>query len=105
MIPATLNKTVSSVLGAPLSIHGQQALGLVKNCFHTMQYDALFVFTSSMVATLSFARNKKEAVKLGVWNFVATALFGTGGALTGVWAWREKRMRKERMELESKMTN
>jgi len=67
---------------------------------HILQYDAILIFGSAVVATLvGFARTKKEAVRLAVWNVFAIVFCGTGGAIAGVWMWREQRLKREREEI------
>lgn len=54
-----------------------------------LQWDATFTFVSSLLGTLWFARNVKQAALIALWDVIATAVFGPGAAVSGVLLWRE----------------
>jgi len=78
------------------SIPSIKTTPLSKIAYQVIQWDGVFLFASSLVATLIFARTKTEAAKIAAFDLLATAACGTGGALAGIWAWREHRLHNER---------
>ncbi|TDL17517.1 hypothetical protein BD410DRAFT_546088 [Rickenella mellea] len=90
---------LKALFGLNANVPEDANTSFIKVVFHTIQWDGLITFVSSLVATLSFSRSKWETLGLTVWNFASAVMFGTGGSLTGVWAWREMRMKSEREQL------
>jgi p-aminobenzoyl-glutamate transporter AbgT len=70
---------------------------LTKTAYQVVQWDEVFMFTSSLIATLAFARTKSEAIKIAVFVLIATITCGTGSAMACIWAWREQRLHFERV--------
>jgi len=69
---------------------------LSKIAYQVIQWDGVVLFASSLIATLGIARSKAEALKIAAFDLLATAACGTGGAMAGIWAWREHRLHGER---------
>jgi hypothetical protein len=55
----------------------------------SLQWDGVFTFASSALASLWFARDGRELAAIATWDVVAGALFGPGAALAAVFCWRE----------------
>ncbi|KZT40435.1 hypothetical protein SISSUDRAFT_1044357 [Sistotremastrum suecicum HHB10207 ss-3] len=67
-----------------------------------MQVDSLFLFAGAIMMTLvAFPRTWKEAGKLAAWNVFGVVVCGTGGAIAGVWMWREWRLMGERRAVDN----
>ncbi|KIJ45874.1 hypothetical protein M422DRAFT_29539 [Sphaerobolus stellatus SS14] len=99
MFPRIFNGQWKNLLGLDFSIPAEGTVSLAENVFHTLQWDAVSVFVSSLVAVLAFARNKSQAWKIAVWDLVGTLLFGTGGTLNVLWIWREVNLKRDREAL------
>jgi hypothetical protein len=54
-----------------------------------LQWDAVFALGSSLLGTLWFASDAKQATLIALWDVVATAVVGPGAAVSGVLLWRE----------------
>ena len=54
-----------------------------------LQWDATFTFVSSLLGTLWFATNVKQATLIALWDVTATVVVGPGAAVSGVLIWRE----------------
>ncbi|KAI0306754.1 hypothetical protein B0F90DRAFT_1814595 [Multifurca ochricompacta] len=65
-------------------------LQLITRAF--LQWDSIFTFGSSLVGTLWFATNVKQAALVALWNAIATVAVGPGAAVSGVLIWREWRL-------------
>jgi hypothetical protein len=57
-----------------------------------LQWDAIFTLGSSLLGTLWFASNAKQAALIALWNVIATVVVGPGAAVSGVLLWREWRL-------------
>lgn len=60
-----------------------------------LQWDGVFIFGSSILSSLWFARDSGEVLLLAIWNAAASVLLGPGAALAVVYAWREGRVAPE----------
>lgn len=56
-----------------------------------LQWDAVFTFGSSLLGTLWFASNAKQAAAIALWDVIATIITGPGAAVSSVLLWREWR--------------
>jgi len=87
---------LKQLMGVTLNIPSINTTTVSKIAYQVIQWDGIVLFASSVVATFAFARTKKEAAKIALFDLLATAACGTGGALAGIWAWRERRLHDER---------
>lgn len=98
LFPRLLHRDqLKALMGLTFSIPSIKTTPLSKIAYEVIQFDGLVLFASSIVATFGFARTKTEALKIALWDLLAIAACGTGGALAGIWAWRERRLREERL--------
>jgi len=56
------------------------------------QWDAIFIFVSSLLGTLWFACNAKQVALIALWDVIASVVVGPGAAVSGVLLWREWRL-------------
>ena len=54
-----------------------------------LQWDAVFTLGSSLLGTLWFASDAKQAILIALWDVIATVVVGPGAAVSGVLLWRE----------------
>ncbi|KAJ7273017.1 hypothetical protein C8J57DRAFT_264216 [Mycena rebaudengoi] len=54
-----------------------------------LQWDAVFAFGSTLLASVWFAQNAQQAVTIVLWNITGTILVGPGAAIAAVALWRE----------------
>jgi hypothetical protein len=57
-----------------------------------LQWDAVFTMGSSLLGTVWFANNTKQAAWIVLWNVIASVVVGPGAAVSGVLLWREWRL-------------
>ncbi|KAI0295517.1 hypothetical protein BC826DRAFT_968421 [Russula brevipes] len=67
-----------------------------------LQWDAIFTFSSSLLGTLWFASNAKQAALIALWDVIATVIVGPGAAVSGVLLWREWRLNRPIEEVSKK---
>ncbi|KAF8484390.1 hypothetical protein JB92DRAFT_3028842 [Gautieria morchelliformis] len=70
---------------------------------HFLQWDAVFIFGSTFVASLWFARSVGQGVLLIVWIVISTAVLGPGAAVSGIFLWREEKLNQARRFLTPKL--
>lgn len=63
---------------------------------HLLQWDSVFVFGSTLLASLWFVDNLFQGIVLLLWSTVASVLFGPGAAFSGIFLWRERRIHNKR---------
>ncbi|KAF8525079.1 hypothetical protein BU17DRAFT_83996 [Hysterangium stoloniferum] len=66
---------------------------------HFLQWDVTFLFVSSVLASLWFARNPLQAFGILAWYAGVTLTLGPGAALSTVFMWRELGLKNTRMQL------
>ena len=54
-----------------------------------LQWDGVFAFASTLLATLWFARNGRQAICLALWNVIGSVVVGPGAVIASVALWRE----------------
>ncbi|KAJ6620264.1 hypothetical protein B0H10DRAFT_1792052 [Mycena sp. CBHHK59/15] len=54
-----------------------------------LQWDAVFGFGSTLVASLWFARNSRQLAYIVLWNVLGSVVVGPGAAIAAVALWRE----------------
>ncbi|KAJ7043124.1 hypothetical protein C8F04DRAFT_1073750 [Mycena alexandri] len=54
-----------------------------------LQWDSIFAFGSTMLATLWFAHTTCQALTIALWNVVGSVVVGPGAAIAAVALWRE----------------
>jgi hypothetical protein len=57
-----------------------------------LQWDAVFTMGSSLLGTVWFANNAKQAVLIALWDVIASVIVGPGAAVSAVLIWREWRL-------------
>ncbi|KAJ6606390.1 hypothetical protein DFH09DRAFT_7479 [Mycena vulgaris] len=57
-----------------------------------LQWDAVFAFGSTLLATLWFAQSVSQVLYIFLWNAVASVLVGPGAAIAAVALWRESHL-------------
>jgi len=87
---------LKALMNLTFSIPSINTTALSKIAYQVIQWDGVILFVSSIVATFSFARSKTEFAWIAAFDLLAAAACGTGGALAGIWAWRERRLHDER---------
>ena len=68
---------------------------------HFLQWDMVFIFGSTLLASLWFAESVVQGVLLMTWSAVSTVILGPGAAVSGAFIWREERLKNERQKLSS----
>jgi len=66
---------------------------------HFLQWDLIFLFVSSILAFLWFARNLSQAIGILAWYAVVALTLGPGAALSTAFMWRELNLKNTRMQL------
>ncbi|KAJ7771632.1 hypothetical protein B0H16DRAFT_190530 [Mycena metata] len=69
-----------------------------------LQWDSIFAFGSTMLATLWFAHTTRQALTIALWNVVGTIIVGPGAAIAAVALWRESYLHTEVVKTESAKT-
>jgi hypothetical protein len=87
--PQTIRTHLIPSLEIPDAKKGHTALTSI---IHFLQWDAAFIFGSTFVATLWFARSIGQGVLLVIWIVISTALLGPGAAVSGIFLWREGKL-------------
>ncbi|KAJ7702244.1 hypothetical protein B0H17DRAFT_872151, partial [Mycena rosella] len=54
-----------------------------------LQWDGFFAFASTLIGTLWFARNSRQAFGIALWNVIGSVVVGPGAAIAAVALWRE----------------
>ncbi|KAJ7491213.1 hypothetical protein FB451DRAFT_634557 [Mycena latifolia] len=67
-----------------------------------LQWDAVFAFGSTLLASLWFAKNVSEVIYLLLWNGFASVVVGPGAAIAAVAFWRESQLHAFPSEKKSK---
>ncbi|KAG6852726.1 hypothetical protein C0991_009528 [Blastosporella zonata] len=89
---------LEALFGVSFSIPSpEDKVSIPRIAYQFIQWDAMALFGSSIVATLSLGRTAGEKIKLALWGLLATLVCGSGGTMAGVWAWRERRLYNERL--------
>ncbi|KAJ7677227.1 hypothetical protein B0H17DRAFT_1015931 [Mycena rosella] len=57
-----------------------------------LQWDAVFAFGSTLLASLWFAKNAIEVIYIVLWNSIASVAVGPGAAIAAVALWRESQL-------------
>ncbi|KAJ7491267.1 hypothetical protein FB451DRAFT_636562 [Mycena latifolia] len=60
-----------------------------------LQWDGTFAFASTLLGTLWFARNSRQAICIALWNVVGSVVVGPGAAIAAVALWRESYLHSE----------
>ncbi|KAJ7243399.1 hypothetical protein B0H12DRAFT_1130965 [Mycena haematopus] len=60
-----------------------------------LQWDCVFAFASTLLATLWFARTTSQALTIALWNVLGTLLVGPGPTISAVALWRESYLHTE----------
>jgi len=87
------NFVLLRTLYVPPLLPGNPATTSVQMAAHAfLQWDAVFTLGSSLLGTLWFANNAKEASLVVLWDGIASVVMGPGAAVSGVLLWREWRL-------------
>lgn len=62
-----------------------------------LQWDAVFIFGSTFMASLWFVGSVVQATMLISWIAVTSAMLGPGAAISGIYLWREASLNKARL--------
>ncbi|KAF8191411.1 hypothetical protein K438DRAFT_1970412 [Mycena galopus ATCC 62051] len=60
-----------------------------------LQWDSFFGFTSTLLATVWFARTTSQALTIALWNVLGSVVVGPGAAIAAVALWRESHLHTE----------
>ncbi|KAJ7184318.1 hypothetical protein C8R46DRAFT_457470 [Mycena filopes] len=60
-----------------------------------LQWDSIFAFGSTLLATVWFARTTRQALAIAVWNVVGSVVVGPGATIAAVALWRESHLHPE----------
>ncbi|KAF8510804.1 hypothetical protein BU17DRAFT_55145 [Hysterangium stoloniferum] len=66
---------------------------------HFLQWDAVYIFSSTFLASLWFARSLPQAAGIAAWLAIATLIVGPGAAFAATLIWREMKLKEERTQL------
>ncbi|KAJ7349127.1 hypothetical protein DFH08DRAFT_959311 [Mycena albidolilacea] len=72
------------------------------NVLNLLQWDAVFAFGSTLLATVWFARTTSQALTIVLWNIVGSVVVGPGAAIAAVALWRESYLHTEIPEEQNK---
>ncbi|KAJ7736524.1 hypothetical protein B0H14DRAFT_502142 [Mycena olivaceomarginata] len=72
------------------------------NVLNLLQWDAVFAFGSTLLATVWFARTTGQALTIVLWNVVGSVVVGPGAAIAAVALWRESYLHTEIPEEQKK---
>jgi len=87
------NFVLLRTLYAPPLLPGNPATTSLQMAAHAfLQWDAAFTLGSSLLGTLWFANDAKEAGLIALWDGIASVVVGLGAAVSGVLLWREWRL-------------
>jgi hypothetical protein len=63
---------------------------------HFLQWDMVFIFGSTFLASLWFAESMVQGVLLTVWSALASVVLSPGAAVCGIFMWREAKLKQTR---------
>jgi len=87
----------------PPLLPGNPATTSVQMAAHVfLQWDAVLTLGSSLLGTLWFANDVKEAGLIALWDGIASTVVGPGAAVSGVLLWREWRLNEAPKDVSKK---
>lgn len=97
--PQTIINVLIPSLAIPNAKKGDTSVTAI---VHFLQWDAVFLFGSTYVASLWLARSVAQGILLLSWIVISTAMFGPGAAVSGIFLWREARLNHARKVFKTK---
>ena len=94
--PQTIMTAFMPPLEIPVAKTGQAVLSVI-NLF--LQWDAVFIFGSTFMASLWFARSILEGILLMIWIVISSTTLGPGAAISAIFLWREANLNHTRQIL------